>query len=124
MSDHSTFSKNRHGLFRDSFVFRDLFETIVQQCVNVGLVQGERLSVDGTIMAADASSKIPVSREQLPQAAKVSRTLREYLVEVETANPTPSSENQSPPADSGKISSSDPDATWATKGGVPAQLSY
>jgi hypothetical protein len=46
------------------------------------------------------------------------------LAEVETANPTPSSENQSLSAESGKISSSDPDATWATKGGVPAQLSY
>ncbi len=124
MPDHSTFSKNRHGRFRDSSVFRDLFETIVQQCVNVGLVQGERLSVDGTVIAADASSKSRVSREQLPEAAKVSRTLREYLAEVETANPTPSSENQTPPEDSGKISSSDPDATWATKGGVPAQLSY
>jgi len=96
----------------------------VQQCVNVGLVQAERLSVDGTIIAADASSKSRVSREQLPQAAKVSRTLREYLAEVETANPTPSSANQTPPEDSGKISSSDPDATWATQGGVPAQLSY
>ncbi len=118
------FFQNRHGRFRDSSVFRDLFETIVQQCVNVGLVQGARLSVDGTVIAADASSKSRVSREQLPKAAKVSRTLREYLAEVETANLTPSSENQTPPEDSGKISSSDPDATWATKGGVPAQLNY
>jgi len=121
--DHSTVSKNRHGRFSDSSVFRDLFETIVQQCVNVGLVQGERLSVDGTVIAANASSKSRVSRDQLPEAAKVSRTLREYLIEVEATNPTPSSE-ESPPAQSGKISASDPDATWATKGGVPAQLSY
>ncbi len=122
--DHSTFSKNRHGRFRDSSVFRDLFETIVQRCVNVGLVQGERLSVDGTAISADASSKSRVSREQLPEAAKVSRTLREYLTEVEAANPTSSPEDQSPPAESDKVSSSDPDATWATKGGVPPQLSY
>ena len=74
--DHSTFSKNRHGRFRDSSVFRDLFETIVQQCVNVGLVQGERLSVDGTVIAANASSKSRLSRDQLPEAAKVSRTPR------------------------------------------------
>ncbi len=119
MPDHSTFSKNRHGRFRDSSVFRDLFETIVQQCVNVGLVQGERLSVDGTIIAADASSKSRVSREQLPEAAKVSRTLREYLAEVETANPTSWSESQNPSAQSDKISSSDPDATWATRAASP-----
>lgn len=60
----------------------------MQQCVNVRLVQDERLSVDGTVIFADASSKSRVSREQLSEAAKVSRTLREYLTEVETANPT------------------------------------
>jgi len=101
--DHSTFSKNRHGRFRDSSLFRDLFEAIVQQCINVGLVQGERLSVDGTVIAADASSKSRVSREQLPEAAKVSRTLREYLAEVESANPTPSSEDHTP-SESVKVS--------------------
>ncbi len=93
--DHSTFSKNRHGRFRDSSVFCDLFETIVQQCVNVGLVQGERLSLDGTVIFANASSKSRVPRDQLPEAAKVSRTLREYLAEVETANPTPSGRGKS-----------------------------
>ncbi|MGH7745106.1 MAG: transposase, partial [Candidatus Dormibacteria bacterium] len=121
--DHLTFSKNRHGRFRDSSIFRDLFEAIVQQCVNVGLVQGERLSVDGTVIMADVSSKSRVSREQVSEAAKVSRTRREYLAEVKTVNRKPSSE-QSAPAESGKISASDPDATWATEGGVPPQLSY
>jgi len=76
IQDHSKFSKNRHGRFRDSSVFRDLFESVVRQCVDVGLVQGERLSVDGTTIAADASSKTRVSREQLPEAAKVSRRFR------------------------------------------------
>lgn len=27
--DHSTFSKNRHGRFRDSTMFRDFFESVV-----------------------------------------------------------------------------------------------
>jgi hypothetical protein len=92
--------QNRHGRFRDSSVFRNLFETIVQQCVNIGLVQGERLSVDGTAIAVDASSKSRVSRDQLPEAAKVSRTLREYLAEVETENPRCRRKRKSPPASS------------------------
>jgi transposase len=29
--DHSTFSKNRHGRFRDSGAFRHLFETVLQR---------------------------------------------------------------------------------------------
>ena len=37
---HSTFSKNRHGRFQESKLFEQLFEEIVRQCVEVGLVQG------------------------------------------------------------------------------------
>jgi hypothetical protein len=35
---HSTFSKNRHGRFQESKLFEQLFEQIVRQCVEVGLV--------------------------------------------------------------------------------------
>jgi transposase len=38
---HSTFSKNRHGRFQESKLFEELFEQIVLQCVEVGLVQGK-----------------------------------------------------------------------------------
>lgn len=39
--DHSTFSKNRHGRFRDSETFRHLFETVLRRCMAEGLVRGE-----------------------------------------------------------------------------------
>ena len=39
---HSTFSKNRHGRFQESKLFEQLFEQIVRQCVEVGLVQGKQ----------------------------------------------------------------------------------
>ncbi len=39
--DHSTFSKNRHGRFRDSDLLRRLFETVVKRCIDEGLVGGE-----------------------------------------------------------------------------------
>jgi transposase len=55
--DHSTFSKNRHGRFRQSGVFREVFEEIVRRCVEAGLVEGETLAVDGTMVAADASQQ-------------------------------------------------------------------
>jgi transposase len=44
--DHSTFSKNRHGRFRDSGIFRHLFETVLQRCMNEGLVRGEGFATD------------------------------------------------------------------------------
>ena len=38
--DHSTFSKNRHGRFRQLGVFQEVFEEIVRRCLAVGLVEG------------------------------------------------------------------------------------
>src|SRR5277367_3892251 len=39
--DHSSFSKNRHGRFRESDVFRHVFESVVQRCMTEGLVRAE-----------------------------------------------------------------------------------
>jgi transposase len=36
--DHSTFSKNRHGRFRQSDLLRRLFETVLRRCIDEGLV--------------------------------------------------------------------------------------
>ena len=126
--DHSTFSKNRHGRFRESSLFREFFEQIVQRCIDAGLVERQRLSVDGTIIAANASTQSRVPREQLPEAAKVSRTAQEYLLELDTENDEsdPDSPPGTPPSlidTDGKVSTSDPDAAWASKGG-PLHLSY
>jgi transposase len=52
--DHSTFSKNRHGRFRDSDLLRRLFETVLQRCIDEGLVGGEGFAVDASLIAADA----------------------------------------------------------------------
>ncbi len=41
--DHSTFSVNRHGRFRDSDLFRQIFEAVVRACMDAGLVKGEAL---------------------------------------------------------------------------------
>ena len=52
---HSTFSKNRHGRFQQPKLFEQLFGQIVRQCVEVGLVQGTHLSVDGSFVEANAA---------------------------------------------------------------------
>lgn len=53
--DHSTFSKNRHGRFRDSDLLRRLFETTVERCMAEGLVGGEGFAVDASLIRADAN---------------------------------------------------------------------
>src|SRR6201997_1478592 len=53
--DHSTFSKNRHGRFRESDLLRKVFETTVQRCIAEGLVGGEGFAVDASMIKADAN---------------------------------------------------------------------
>jgi transposase len=55
--DHSTFSRNRHGRFRQSDILRHLFETVVQRCLQEGLVGGEGFAVDASLIAADANKQ-------------------------------------------------------------------
>src|SRR5467141_3278216 len=52
--EHSTFSKNRHGRFRESDAFRHVFETVLQRCMNEGLVGGEGFAIDASVVRADA----------------------------------------------------------------------
>ena len=131
---HSTFSKNRHGRFRESELFRDLFEEIVGRCLAAGLVEGESFSVDGSVIEADAGAASRVRRDELTEVAKVSHTVRQYLAEIEAENPV--SEGDGPDDDAasgagrsgdgkagGTASKSDPDAAWAAKDG-PAKFAY
>jgi transposase len=84
---HSTFSKNRHGRFQESKLFEQLFEQIVRQCMEVGLVQGQHLCVDGSLIEANAAKESRIPRERLAEAAQVHQTVRQYLQEVEQQNP-------------------------------------
>ena len=61
--DHSTFSKNRHGRFRDSELLRHLFETTVARCIEEGLVSGQRMAVDASLIAADANKQNSTPKE-------------------------------------------------------------
>jgi transposase len=116
---HSTFSKNRHGRFQESNLFRQLFEEVVARCLETGLVKGDHLSVDGSFIEANAAKQSRIPREQLEEAAQVNRTARQYLVELEEQNPV-----EDPVHQQELISTTDPDSTYATKGGTPARLGY
>jgi transposase len=83
--DHSTFSKNRHGRFRDSDLLRRLFETVLQRCIDEGLVGGEGFAVDASLIAADAGDRTRVEGAAgLPPDA-ASRAVEEYLAVLDDA---------------------------------------
>jgi hypothetical protein len=96
-----------------------LFEQIVKQCVEVGLVHGKDLSVDGSFVEANAAKESRIPREQLAEAAQVHHTVRQYLVDLEQQNPV-----EEPVHQQDQVSTTDPDSTYATKGGTPARRGY
>jgi len=78
--DHSTFSDNRHGRFRESDAFRKLFEMVLQRGMAEGLVGGEGFAVDASLVKADASHQ----RERDDDDDWGSgRAVREYLTALE-----------------------------------------
>jgi transposase len=116
---HSTFSKNRHGRFEESNLFQQVFEEIVDRCTEVGLVEGEHLSVDGSFVQANASRSSRIPREQLAEVAHVKCNVRKYLADLEQENPT-----EEPAQQQELVSTTDPDSTFATKGSRAAELGY
>jgi transposase len=77
--DHSTFSKNRHGRFRESDLLRRVFETVLQRCIREGLVGGEAFAIDASLIRADANRQKGIEGEKgLPPEA-TGRAIKEYL---------------------------------------------
>jgi transposase len=130
--DHSTFSKNRHGRFRQSDAFRHVFETVLRRCMGEGLVGGEGFAIDASVIKADANRArgVPGGQEiNWTQGEGPSRAVREYLSALDASNPTddddqppaPPIEPSSPPKN---ISLTDPAARWTAAPGGPAFYAY
>jgi transposase len=123
--DHSTFSKNRHGRFRECDLHRLLFEEVVARCAAAGLVAGRELAVDGSTIQADASweKKLPgaTAADELRTCEAVSRPVAEYLAALDAAlPPEPDEPARVEPA---HVSPTDPQAAFTCKHG-PGRFAY
>jgi hypothetical protein len=117
--DHSTFSKNRHGRFRDSDLLRRLFETVLQRCIDEGLVGGEGFAVDASLIQADASDRNRVDGAAgLPPDA-TGRAVKEYLAVLDDAAFGAASE-----VTPKFIAPSDPATRWTAAHRGPAFFAY
>ena len=83
--DHSTFSKNRHGRFRDSDLMRRLFGTVLRRCVAEGLVGGEGFAVDASLIKADANRQNGVEGSTGLAPEMTGRAVEEYLAVLDDA---------------------------------------
>jgi len=117
--DHSTFSKNRHGRFRDSDTFRHVFERVLRRCMTEGLVGGEGFAIDASVVRADANRARGVPGSEAidwKSDTHSTRALREYVAALEEANPT-----ETPPK---SVSLTDPAARYTAAPGGPAFYAY
>lgn len=118
--DHSTFSVNRHGRFRDSDILRHVFEAVVRTCMNAGLVKSEGFAIDASVIEADASryrGKAPDEIDwSLPE--RQTRAAAEFLAGLDDED---AEANRKLPK---VISPSDPCSAWTAKANKRVQFGY
>jgi transposase len=120
--DHSAFSRARNERFRDSDIFRRVFERVVEACIRAGLVGGEGFAVDASLIAADANKQRSIPSEDWDQnraSEKASRATKEYLATLDDAAFGAAS-HVTPKF----VSPSDPAAQWTGAMRGPAFFAY
>ena len=121
--DHSTFSKNRHGRFRESELLRHLFETSVARCIEEGLVSGQRMAIDASLIEADANKQNSTPKEEWKISTigpvEAPCAVHEYLDTLDEIAFGAASEVQPR-----FTSHSDPASLWTAARNGPAFFSY
>jgi len=113
--DHSVLSKARSRWGVEAF--KTFFERIVWQCVQAGLVSGDKLFVDASLVNADASNNSVVNTQSLRRYLNERyRLLEESLDDLKAHKTTP--------ANSRHISTTDPDASVVRHSGGRSKLRY
>ena len=120
--DHSTFSLNRNGRFRQSNILRHLFETVVQRCLAESLVGGDGFAVDASLIQADANKRRSVPGDEWRVdniRGHASKSVKDYLATLDDAAFGAASE-----VTPKYISPSDPAAQWTGALRGPAFFAY
>ena len=109
-----------HGRFRDSNLFRQLFEAVVRACMDAGLVKGEGFAVDASVMEADASRYHGKAPGEIDWSApeRQTRAVAEFLAGLKDEEPTA---DRKPPK---VISPTDPCSAWTAKANKRVQFGY
>ena len=118
--DHSTFSVNRHGRFRDSDVLRHVFEAVVRACMEAGLVKGEGFAVDASVIEADASRYHGKAPDEIDWSApeRQTRAVVEFLSSIDDEDSD--TDRKLPKV----ISPTDPCSAWTAKANKRVQFGY
>jgi hypothetical protein len=120
--DHSAFSRARNERFKESDIFRRVFERVVEACIAAGLVGGQGFAVDASLIVADANKQRSIpgkewDKDRDPETA--SRAVKEYLATLDDAAFGAASE-----VTPKFVSPSDPAAQWTGAMRGPAFFAY
>src|SRR3982074_470946 len=118
----SAFSRARNERFRNSDIFRRVFERVVEACIAAGLVGGEGFAVDASLIVADANKQRSIpgrDRDKNRDPETASLAVREYLATLDDAAFGAASD-VSPKF----VSPSDPAAQWTGAMRGPAFFAY
>jgi transposase len=132
--NHSVLSKARKRWGKEVFV--TLFSRVVQQCVAAGLVGGQKIHVDSSLVDANAAlgSVKPLSPEVVEA---IERIARQQVQKLDEAEPEPQAPKD-PPTGGGQAnqpgrfskanrqfrSTTDPDASLVRQGGLQSRPRY
>lgn len=123
---HSTISQNRRRKFNNTDIFQEIFDEIVLQAIQKGLIEGKELFTDSTFLKANANKnkfnrkKIKKSTlkyiQQLDQAVKEDRKKHDKkpLKEKEPVEKTSET----------RISTTDPESGFMVRDGKPRGFYY
>ena len=119
--DHSTFSVNRHGRFRESDILRTVFEEVVRRCLASGLIGGEGFAVDASVIEADASrfKRVEGTEIEWTDGERSRWPVRAYLAALDGED-APTNPERPPKA----LSPTDPAAAWTTRGRHKVMFGY
>jgi transposase len=118
--DHSTFSVNRHGRFRESDFFRQIFEAVVRACMDAGLVKGEGFAVDASVIEADASRYHGKAPDEIDWSVpeRQTRAVAEFLMALDDDDSNAARKRPK------VISPVDPCSAWTAKANKRVQFGY
>jgi transposase len=132
--DHSVFSRARHERFRESDALRKVFEGVVAKCIAAGLVGGEALSVDASLIKADVDKKKRMPGDQpisWPKPEEASRAVREYLTTLDNARNEENDGDDNGLSGGGnrrkppkEVSLTDPQAAWVARKNTDPFFAY
>jgi hypothetical protein len=117
--EHSTFSKTRHGRFRDSDLLRELFEATMKRCIAGRLVGRDGFAVDASLIRAEANRQRFHDGEEGPPPDVTSRAVEEYLAVLDDA-----AFGGATPVVPKRVSPTDPAARYTSAHGGQAQFCY